>query len=1072
PRVRQEAAFLREEVYRGRMTADGWETAEAQVEGAVSALVETTRSIGKSPADLPALAEKNETDLLEILGPEIDVGDYLGPLREAIAARTAWREENAQLAYQYLAKDDRALRPVLETLEKGELPEPAAIRSIIGVGKDKRREYAELTEPIRDLATALLAGHPDERRRMLRAAGALFHLTERALSNFQEEKSSSRTIDFSDMQARALALLQLRPGDLPFVRYLQAKVRLLLVDEFQDTSPMQYQIVEALREQGRVPAFYVGDPRQAIYGWRDADSALLTGLVERAADLGANLDRLGENWRSRPELVDFGNALFGKLFDSVGMPFGRVEAKSPYATGDAPSEGPALEALVLPGKKKRDHYQAIAMRVAQILGEGCEVWDWRGARSRPLRPSDIAVIARSNSELDGVALALEEEEVKVTREQGGFHGSLEEALFSAAVAAFCNLENRRSLAALLLSEIYGISQATLVDLHDLGFFQSPRRFLMDALTPDEGNGRADLVSFRRLLDGEAAAEPSEGAAIQRLARDWDVCRRLFRRRPFDEACEQMADRLGFVPRMLAARGSQGRANAVRCLEIARRFAALEPAELESYGLGGAGPEAFLAYLGVIGEQGIDDQIPAPPAREGGGVHLRTVHGAKGLEYPIVFWISGDRDTRPRLPRTETVRPKEDIATGDILSRCRLAHFPLSISDVLNDRLMAGARDEALQDAARVLYVAFTRPRERLVLCWYDDPREDSFQELMQRLAGVSLDPGEGDATLVIGEERLPVSLREVDLDDEDDEGEGTSGGDPSLAEFLLSEETPAPRRKKAIPELWQPETVAPALARLSPTELCSFLSCPAEYEILHRKGGEYRGTSRDSGPEIQKESIAGDWTPIVVDKNRDVLGELAHLALYLADPAREGGVDGKEREKIVEAVSGRAEESFRDHVRLLLHRSISLVEAYFSQYPPAGPTLREHPVLTRTGGTLIAGLIDLAIPTEKGWEVYDYKVIEARDEREICAAAAHYKPQLLVYAASLQAATSRPVEGIHLILLEQEVVVHLGRPEPLDKLQVLLKDAAARIASESFDRNPDRHCPACPYKDVCGKAVV
>ena len=261
--------------------------------------------------------------------------------------------------------------------------------------------------------------HPRLRREMHRLTELLFAVAADGLVAYQAHKRGRGLIDFVDQEALALGLLR-----RPDVREaLAGQIDLVLVDEFQDTSPLQLAIFLELASLA-TEAVWVGDQKQAIYGFRGTDPALMDAMIESltatttdpdlvsaaVAALGhtGQTETLTTSYRSRPALVEITSELFARAFREHGIPDERTRLTAALAVDPAPL-GPVLEywPIVLEVRENKAVLAAaVAAGVQTLLADRPAVRDRRTGAVRVGTASDVAVLCRTNDQCQLVATAL------------------------------------------------------------------------------------------------------------------------------------------------------------------------------------------------------------------------------------------------------------------------------------------------------------------------------------------------------------------------------------------------------------------------------------------------------------------------------------------------------------------------------------------------------------------------------------------------------------------------------------------------------------------------------------------
>ena len=483
-------------------------------------------------------------------------------------------------------------------------------------------------------------------------------------------------VDFGELSARAIAALgdELDPSELGL--RLDYRIRHLLVDEFQDTSPTQIELLERLTagwqpDDGRT-LFAVGDPMQSVYRFRKAD----VGLFLRAAEHGIGALRLtrlrlSRNNRSCPQVVDWINACFPALFPAADDPLrGEIRYREFVATRDSSSQAGVMIHPVLAEKGEsaaasRDEAQQI---IALIDAE------WRAEPTRT-----IAVLVRARNHLAALVAA-------IRRHGVGWHFSaveIEPLAGRQAVQDLISLTralhhraDRVHWLAILRAPWCGLR---LADLHALAG-DDHAATIWSLMNDAERIGRLSADGQQRLAHVRAVlAEALAGQGRQR------------RRRWIEDAWKKLGgpDCLGAANEVADARAFFRRLDA---LDAAGRFT------LDSL------------------EDDMGRLYAAPDAQADGRLQLMTIHKAKGLEFDTVILPGLHRETAGRdMPLLAW--DSFPLASGE-----RLIAAPVNprrgrkaVEPTAYDFLQRMERERSRNEEARVLYVAATRAVRRLHL---------------------------------------------------------------------------------------------------------------------------------------------------------------------------------------------------------------------------------------------------------------------------------------------------------------------------------------------------------------------
>jgi len=566
---------------------------------------------------------------------------------------------------------------------------------------DPAKKQAVLAEPVKRAALAH-GGHPQLRSQCEAVIRLVFSLAAEALGVYQQHKAEFGAIDFVDQEVFALRLL----GDESVREELRGRLGLVLVDEFQDTSPIQLAIFLKLATLAD-ESVWVGDQKQSIYGFRGTDPALMDAAIESIESAGGKPDILKESWRSRPDLVDATSEVFAKAFARVGIPEERVRITSALKQCDEPAGlGPVLESWSFDAGRKKFDAAGVATGIRELLGDGTvRVRDRSTGEARTIRPEDVAVLCDTNKVCDAMAAELARAGVPAHREHAGLLATPEARLVLSGLCYFVD---------------HGDSLAVAELARALEFPESGDD-LLDALVAKPKAAAFEDMAVLNAIRNSRRRNPAAGAvAVLDMVID-DVQAR--------EMCLRWGD----------SRTRMDNLDALRMHAV--NYAG--SCEEEGAGCTAAG---LIAYLAKLAEDGADKQALLPG---GNMVTVSTWHGAKGCEWPVTVLSTLESDRR-RTPLGVTVA--SDRATFDIDDPLaeRWVRFwpnpyhPSTSRAAFFERL---TEHEASQDIAekdererlRLLYVIWTRARDRLVLATNKGQLEKGLLSLLR--------DGEGQALL-------------------------------------------------------------------------------------------------------------------------------------------------------------------------------------------------------------------------------------------------------------------------------------------------------------------------------------
>jgi ATP-dependent helicase/nuclease subunit A len=655
-------------------------------------------------------------DVEEWPAPEVRLGDLL-PARQALerylarirallpdfpAERGTDKLMGRYEGIERLARHRDLARAVhlLEVLEEFDRAPCAVQKCWPGGAKGAVKAEIETWENFR----AEVAGPFVARWRELRYAAAI-PLLQAAVEVYDRLRAEAGALNFQDLLLKASRLLRGRPR----VRsYFRERFTHLLVDEFQDTDPLQAEVMLYLtaddaeqtdwRTCRPVPGslFVVGDPKQSIYRFRRAD--IVTYQTVKGIILGAGGAVLGldASFRTLPELVAWGNGVFAApTFPEAEDRY--APAAHPLSFGRpaaAPGSGLAgIRAITVAGPPSSagDGADTDDKRIARFIRHALDgklpvprppARGGGAAASTPATPGDFLIVAWRRKHLHLYGAALEELGIPHLVSGGSAWGQVSElGLLAGFLRALVEPENPVATVGVLRGELFGIGDAELY-----GYAKAGGRFSYNAPLP-EG---LEEPALGRL--GEAFARLRRGAGWLRVL-------------PPVAALERIAADLGLVVRAVAAPGGNGRAGS-----IGKAFAILraQSAELGSV----AGIADLLERL--IAEETPFDGLPARAAGPS-VVRVMNLHKAKGLEAPVVFLA--DPGGKPRGGRSLHVDRTGPRVVGYLAVEQETGPFSRKILAHPHDWETFAAEELRFERAerSRLLYVAATRAGNQLVV---------------------------------------------------------------------------------------------------------------------------------------------------------------------------------------------------------------------------------------------------------------------------------------------------------------------------------------------------------------------
>lgn len=655
-----------------RLEMDDWKAA-------VKDIVDSARANDMDPAAVRAFGLSSVDELLGFF-PQPMRGDPWPELLAAIDQGIAGiesNEDNTQGTKKYLS----FLKQIRSDVAEKRLKWSQWVKLSKSAPTKKSLSWSE---PVQE-AAAQYDSHPMLHDDLRCCCETVFAVAADAMIAYQKFKKKRGLIDFVDQEQ-----LMLKALDLPIVRaVLQEELDLLLVDEFQDTSPIQLALFLKLAEAA-TEAVFVGDVKQAIYGFRGSDPELMQVVLKTVEKEGGRKEVLGKSYRSRGHLVEYANAVFTEAFSGI-MPEDQVRLEA--VRNDQPDmcDDTALEKWELKGRNIGIRASELGQGILELLSSGRRVTDPATKQPRGIRFSDIAVFARTHFHIAPLAEAFSAMGIPVNMERPGLLCTPEACLTMACLRRLADPSDT-----LASAEVVALSGN-----------EAPETWLNNRLEYLEGEGD----SYRW---GEDGTYP----LLQRLA----TSRKHLQFLTPSEAVALAID-IADMRRLVTAWGPSTWRSALRLnnldglVNLARQYEEHCRTQRQAATVGG-----LLFWFDRLKQKKLDAQ---PKDLTGDAVTLSTHHGAKGLEWPVVIASDLTDNIWRRLWDLNVVSESGKLDLNDPLADRRLRYWPwpfgrqktgipveqrVENSDWGRASLMRDTEEEK-----RLLYVSLTRARDLLIL---------------------------------------------------------------------------------------------------------------------------------------------------------------------------------------------------------------------------------------------------------------------------------------------------------------------------------------------------------------------
>ncbi|MBI1841968.1 MAG: UvrD-helicase domain-containing protein [Verrucomicrobia bacterium] len=874
-------------------------------------------------------------------------------------------------------------------------------------------------------------------------------------AEYERAKREWGGVDFSDLEQKCLRLLIGEDGE-PTSIALRCRERFshVFVDEVQDINAAQDAIIRAVSREGTdANRFLVGDAKQSIYRFRLANPAVFRRYQEAWAretiPAPGQVIALRENFRSREAILSAANALFGFLMqpdlggiaydEQARLRFGSAALRAelgaeprlpcvelrvllpvdPLDSTDqgapAPEGEPDGEAVDVEGVEREARWTAGRLRRMRLDPQA--VWEEQTGAFRPARWSDMVILLRApGSKVEAFAKEFHRAGIPLIAERGGFFASQEVQDLLSLLGILDNPLQDIPLLAVLRSPLVGF---TLGQLSEVRAVERKAPFWMALM--------ALAQRPPAKLDPEASDTAKRCVQFLRQHARW---REAMRFSPLSACLESILAETQYEILLRAqSRGEERLANVRRLLDLARQF---DPYQRQ-------GLFRFLRFIEAQEESDPNQENGAAAAMD--AVRLLSVHKSKGLEYPIVVVADLARKWNARDLTQEILIDEELGLSPRVVDPVSGLRFPSPAQWLARRR----GRRESLGEEIRLLYVAFTRAKDRLILVGSAKPK------------GWQPEDEEADPSAV--EAHDPLRADVVDIDRAKStldwlamwwrrERQGLLSGDAMIGasrnlrwhvSAVDAEEQAAspggdedPREARSVGEAALPE-FEEVLARLSWTyPHASAAREPAKTTVsaLRRRGRDLDSDAAESAwvsrsdarprPSTQRASSGAMSAAERGTAHHAFLQWLnlgrAESALDLRNEAHRLVAAGVLTEEEEEALDFRGLEAFwsselgraiRDR-REKVHR-----EASFTARVSVGDLRRIGALgidsdLADDEFVVVQGQMDLIVILDEELWLVDFKTDSVKDE-EVAARAGDYRTQIAVYAHALQAIYHRPV---------------------------------------------------------------
>ncbi|MEX0762746.1 MAG: UvrD-helicase domain-containing protein [Dehalococcoidia bacterium] len=802
-------------------------------------------------------------------------------------------------------------------------------------------------EEARMVLSALQDSVSDELKAMRQEVlSTLLNAVSRMITEYAGERRQQGAPEFHDLLVWATELLR---HDQLSRSYFQDRYPFVLIDEFQDTDPVQIELAALLTERTRRgepdagALFVVGDPKQSIYRFRRADLRATSAVRDKLQRHDGHVF-LTSNYRSHESVICWVNHVFGGWMVGDGLSQSVYVELAAAATGDEPGDIPAAHSSgvrlfgdVLEFDNIEDVRRVEADAIARIaLSVGSGEWSVRGRDGEPKLSEfgDLCILLKSRTGLGTLERALTEAGVPFSLEGQAFVFNTQDFKdILNCLTAIDDPTDQVAVVAALRSPAFACSDVDLFEWSQAG---GGFDYARDGL-PGDGQVAAALVVLRRFHDRRQSVSTPQ--LVEEFIRD----RRLRELVLLQKGSDERLRRLNLV------------------VELARKLHASGRSSLREFINWAEDRRASRARMAdsVTSENG------------GNAVRVMTIHGSKGLEFPIVLMTGL---TAPQSGTADGVlfdhRPGATCRVG-----VRLGSEKQGFESDGYDGMREQEKDAGTAENVRLMYVACTRARDHLVVSTFR--KSNDSKTLATRIAELCQEGEDLWQRLEIPPYREPPDTR------------------------VHAEPTGTPEER----ERWESDRNTAIKRMRNPAAITATALKP-------------RGPSPEPAPKTESETRAAE--PWRIGRGAGERGRAVHAVLQYANLEAGDNVDELAR-KYAEfhEIPDQADDVARLARAVINSDAIRRAVAsgrYWREAPVAVPVDPRNP-----SAGAIEGIIDLVYEdADGGLVIIDYKT-DAVAGRTLEEMASPYVPQLGAYAAAVERITGRRVNGLILIFARPAV---------------------------------------------------
>ena len=584
-------------------------------------------------------------------------------------------------------------------------PYDKACSEEIKAQRDRIKKYCEKAFGYME-AAAVTEGEPEECGEQLELIIRLYKRYKGIYANLKQEKNCA---DFSDVEQGLLELLRSNPQTAEKIR---GQLAYIIVDEFQDSNDVQYEIFRLLSRDEK-NLYFVGDVKQCIYGFRSANPYILAGLLDNP---GWQPLLMNMNFRSSDDVIKSVNLTFGDLQSQSfngGLPWENMTAGRGIAECEEnKTELVLVDADGLAHDKSQAEREAeyVAARISRMVREGFSVHD--RAEIRPARYGDFAILLRSDSAKGPLyRKALAELGIPcVNKGERNYTDLSEVQMVVNLLKTLVNPFDDSALAAVLMSPLYRFDGEDMAKLKLMGqgcFFAAANRLA--------GSADDDLPPVGSYDDRSHEGELPDDRELAAKAKTFISDYRLLRKASGDCTTEKLLRRLYTMTDLLSVmsvgyRGEERADNLRLLLHYGAKYDSIQD---------------FILFMENARRNSLEMKTAVQNEEEERSVKIITIHGSKGLQYPVVFLADTNRRPNMRDVTSPVICDSKAGVGLMVTDMSKPVRFTTACHITAAEALAEKQRGEEL----RLLYVAMTRAVDKLIITASDKVKDEPLEPL-------------------------------------------------------------------------------------------------------------------------------------------------------------------------------------------------------------------------------------------------------------------------------------------------------------------------------------------------------